>query len=127
QPAQMMAHLANLVRQLPLLEPIPPVTVGAARRLDSVTELCGLAKRSKNCLPDFISMRRIMAVRPFTSGTMPGRRRRAWSPVMAASVGPLKMPRGPRPPLFVAPENAELPPARLQEIHRAFTAVGIPT
>src|SRR5437773_205404 len=53
QPAQMMTHLANLVRQLPLPEPIPPAVVGDARRLDSGTELRGLAKRWKNCLAGF--------------------------------------------------------------------------
>jgi hypothetical protein len=50
QPAQMMADLGKLVQQLPLPEPIPPVVVVGARRLDSGTELRGLAKRWNNCL-----------------------------------------------------------------------------
>ena len=53
QPVQMTAHLAKLVRQLPLPEPIPPAVVGDARRLDSGTELRKLAKRWKNCLAGF--------------------------------------------------------------------------
>jgi hypothetical protein len=119
QPAQMMAHIANLVRHLPLPEPIPPVIVGGAHRLDSVTELRRLAKRWKNCLAGFyldaVDNGRA-AVYLWPDAETPAaclvarHGRLGWA---------LEDAKG--------PENAELPPARLEEIHRAFAAVGIPT
>ncbi len=45
QPAQFLARIAKLVSQLPLPELLPPPTVGGARRLDDITEICRLAKR----------------------------------------------------------------------------------
>ena len=119
QPAQMMAHLANLVRQLPLPEPIPPVVVGSARRLDSGTELRRLAKRWKNCLAGFYldavdNGRAAVYLWPDAetpAACLVGRHGRlGWA---------LEDTKG--------PANAELPPARLEEIGRAFAAVGIPT
>ena len=118
QPAQMMAHIAKLVQQLPLPEPIPPIVVGGARRLDSVAEIRRLAKSWKNCLAeiyiDAVDNGRA-AVYLWPDAETPAacllarHGRLGWA---------LEHANG--------PENAELPPARLEEIHRAFAAVGIP-
>lgn len=64
-------------------------------------------------------MRSIMAARPSISGPMP-RRPAACLVARHGRLGwALEDAKG--------PENAELPHARLEEIHRAFAAVGIPT
>jgi len=119
QPVQMTAHLAKLVRQLPLPEPIPPAVVGDARRLDSGTELRKLAKRWKNCLAGFY----LDAVDNGRAAVYFWPHAETPAACLVARHGrlgwALEDAKG--------PENAELPHARLEEIHRAFAAVGIPT
>jgi hypothetical protein len=97
---------------------MPPATVGGARRIDDIAEIRRLAKRWKNCLAD----RHLDAVNDGRSAVY------LWPDAKAPSVcvvtrhgrlgWALEAAKG--------PENAELPPARLEEICRAFAAAGIP-
>jgi hypothetical protein len=118
QPAQFVARIRNLVQRLPLPDFIPPVKVSGSRRLDSVAEICRLAKRWKNCLADCYldAVNDVRAAVYFwPHGETPAacvvnrHGRLGWG--LADAKGP---------------ENAELPLARLQEIHCAFAAAGIP-
>jgi len=118
QPAQFVARIAKLVQQLPLPEPIPPETVGGARRLDGVAEICRLAKRWKNCLASGY----LDSVNDGRAAVYFWPHRQAPAACVVARHGrlgwALEDAKG--------PENADLPAARLEEIHRAFAAAGMP-
>ena len=117
QPAQFIARVAKLVQQLPLAETLPPRVVGGARRLDDIGEIRRLAKRCKNCLACYLN-----AVNDGRAAVY------LWPDVLAPAAcvvnrhgrlgWALQDAKG--------PENADLPPARLQEIWRTFAAAGIP-
>jgi hypothetical protein len=118
QPMQFLARIDKLVQQLPLPELMPPVTVGGARRLDDIGEICRLAKRWKNCLAycylDAVNeCRSAIYLWPHTRApavcVVNRHGRLGWA---------LEEAKG--------PENADLPAARLEEICRAFAAAGIP-
>ena len=118
QPAQFVARIGKLVQQLPLPELMPPAKVGMARRLDGVAEICRLAKRWQNCLAsDYLN--------PVNDG-----RAAAYFWPHAQAPAACVITRHGRLGWTLddakGPENAELPPARLEEIHRAFATVGIP-
>ena len=118
QPAQFLARIGKLVSQLPLPDLLPPATVGGARRLDDIAEICQLAKRWKNCLADCY----LDAVNESRSAIY------LWPHAQAPAVcavnrhgrlgWALQDAKG--------PENSDLPPSRLEEIYCAFTAAGIP-
>ena len=118
QPAQFLARISKLVQQLPLPELMPPASVGDARRLDGIAEICRLAKRWKNCLADCY----LDAVNDGRSAIY------LWSHAETPTVcavsrhgrlgWALQDAKG--------PENGDLPPARLEEIRYAFAAAGIP-
>jgi len=118
QPAQFLARIGKLVSQLPLPDLLPPATVGGARRLDDIAEICRLAKRWKNCLADCY----LDAVNECRSAIY------LWPHAQTPAVcvvtrhgrlgWALQDAKG--------PENAELPPTRLEEICRAFAATDIP-
>lgn len=118
QPAQFVARISNLVQQLPLPNFIPPAKVGGSRRLDSVSEICWLAKRWKNCLVDCY----LDAVNEVRAAVYFWPHREAPAACLVTRHGrlgwALQDAKG--------PENADLPPARLEEIHCAFAAAGIP-
>lgn len=54
QPTQLIAHLDNLVSQLPLPDKLPAKTIGNSMRIDTAQEICALAKEFKNCLASYI-------------------------------------------------------------------------
>ncbi len=116
QPAQFIARVAKLVQQLPLPEALPPRVVGGARRLDDIGEIRRLAKCWKNCLAD-----------GYLNAVNDGRAAiYLWPDALAPAAcvvnrhgrlgWALQDAKG--------PENADLPPARLQEIWRTFAAAG---
>jgi hypothetical protein len=118
QPAQFVARIHDLVEQLPLPEPSPPPLVGNARRLDAAREIRQLAKHWKNCVAD-----------RYLEGVNNGRSAvYVWPHLQTPAVcvvnrhgrlgWALDDARG--------PENAELPPDRMQAISSAFAAAGIP-
>jgi hypothetical protein len=118
QPVQFIARIAKLVQQLPLPEALPPRVVGGARRLDNIAEIRRLAKRWKNCLADGY----LNAVNDCRAAVY------LWPDAQAPAAcvvnrhgrlgWALQDAKG--------PENAELPPARLEEICGTFAAAGIP-
>jgi hypothetical protein len=118
QPTQLVARLGRLVQQLPLPDLMPPAIVAEARRLDDVGEIGRLSKRFKNCLADC-----------YLNAVNDGRTAiyywpHALAPAVCAvnrhgRIGwALQDAKG--------PENADLPPARMEEIRCAFAAAGIP-
>jgi hypothetical protein len=118
QPMQFIARIGNLVQQLPLPEPIPPAMVGGARRLDNASEIRRLAKQWKNCLASF----HLTAVNDGRAAVYFWPDAQAPAACVVTRHGrlgwALEDAKG--------PENVDLPPARLDEIHRAFDAAGIP-
>jgi hypothetical protein len=118
QPTQFIARISNLVEQLPLPEALPPHLVGEARRLDDTAEIRRLAKRWKNCLADCY----LDAVNDGRSAVYLWPHAQTPAACVVTRHGrlgwALEAPKG--------PENAELPPARLEEICRAFAVVDIP-
>lgn len=118
QPAQLIARLLKLISRLPLPELMPPAHIGGAHRLDHDVHIRQLAKRWKNCLAscylDAVNDGRSV-VYLWPHGEAPAvcvvsrYGRLGWG--LEAAYGP---------------ENANLPPGRLQEIHSAFAAAGIP-
>ena len=111
-------EISSLVRQLPLPQFIPPATIGRARRLDDLDEICQVAKRWKNCLADCY----LDAVNDGRSAVY------LWPDVAAPAAcvvtrhgrlgWGLQDAKG--------PENADLPSARMEEICSTFAAAGIP-
>lgn len=118
QPAQFIARIGNLVQQLPLPEPIPPAVVGRARRLDDLAEIRRLAKRWKNCLADCC----LDAVNDGRSAVYVWPDAQAPAACVVSRHGRL----GWTIEDAKGPQNADLPPARLEEIHRAFAVARIP-
>jgi hypothetical protein len=118
QPAQFLARLGKLVQRLPLPELMPPATVAGARRLDDIAEICRLSKRWRNCLADCY----LNAVNDGRSAIY------LWSHADAPAVCAVSRHGRLGWALQDAegPENADLPPARLEEICYAFAAAGIP-
>ena len=53
QTDQVVAKIKHLTESLPLLNMLPPVTIGPYRRLDRIAEIWLLAKDWKNCLADY--------------------------------------------------------------------------
>jgi hypothetical protein len=119
QPTQFFARIGKLVQRLPLPESIPPATVGGARRLDGVAEICRLAKRWKNCL----AAGYLDAVNDGRAAVYFWPHEHAPAACVVTRHGRLGWALGDA----KGPENVELPSPRLQEIHRAFAAAGIPT
>jgi hypothetical protein len=118
QPAQFMARIGKLVGQLPLPQSMPPARVAGARRLDDLAEISRLAKRWKNCLADL-----------YLDAVNDGRAAVYLWPhpqVPAACVVNRHGRLGWALQEAKGPENAELPAARLEEIHRAFATADIP-
>ena len=119
QPAQFLARISKLVQQLPLPElMMPPASVGAARRLDDIAEICRLAKRWKNCLADCY----LDAVNECRSAIYLWPHAQTPAVCVVARHGRL----GWALEAAAGPENAELPLPRLEEICRAFAAADIP-
>jgi hypothetical protein len=54
QPDQVVAKIKQVTESLPLLDTLPPVTVGPYRRLDQIAEIRSLAKDWQNCLADYM-------------------------------------------------------------------------
>lgn len=54
QTDQVIARVAELVENLPLLFALPPTSVGPFRRIDGVAEIRKLAKEWHNCLADYL-------------------------------------------------------------------------
>jgi hypothetical protein len=118
QPTQLIARIANLVQQLPLPDPVPPEAVGGAHRLDDTTEICRLAKRWKNCLANAY----LKSVNAGCAAVYLWPHPQAPAACVVTRHGRLGWALADA----KGPENADLPPAREEEIHRAFAAVGIP-
>jgi len=118
QPAQFLARISKLVQQLPLPELLPPVSVDAARRLDDIAEICRLAKRWKNCLADCY----LDAVNECRSAIYFWPHAKTPAVCVVTRHGRL----GWALEAAKGPENAELPPARLEEICCVFAAADIP-
>ena len=118
QPAQLVARIAKLIEELPLPDLIPPGMVAGARRLDGVAEIRRLAKAWKNCLAS-----------SYLDGVNDGRSAVYFWP-HAQTPAACVVSRHGRVGWVLedakGPENAELPPTRLEEIHCAFAAAGIP-
>ena len=117
QPAQMIARIANLVRQLPLPEPMPPRFVGGARRLDGVADICRLANRWKNCLETVY----LEAVNDGRAAIYLWPHDQTPAVCVVARHGRL----GWALEDAAGPDNLTLAPDRLDEIHVAFAAAGI--
>jgi hypothetical protein len=118
QPTQFAARIGKLVQQLSLPEALPPRVVQGAIRLDSPGDIRRLAKRWKNCLGE----RYVDAVNDGRSAVYLWHHAAAPAACVVTRHGrlgwALEDAKG--------PENAELPTARLEEIHHAFATAGIP-
>src|SRR5262249_22258778 len=68
QPAQLIAHLDNLVSQLPLPDKLPAKTIGNSMRIDTAQEICALAKEFKNGLASY-KIKSMVAPASFICGT----------------------------------------------------------
>jgi hypothetical protein len=118
QPTQLIARIANLVQQLPLPDPIPPAMVGGAHRLDAVAEIRRLAKDFRNC----VASAYLDSVNSGHASVYFWPHRLAPAACVVSRHGRL----GWALEAAKGPQNVDLPPARQEEIDRAFKAVGIP-
>jgi len=115
--AQFLARIREMARTLPLPDFVPPPKIGAANRLDSVAQICRLAKRWKNCMTMHIQSvndgKEALYLWPHE--TAPA----ACQVVRYGRLGWfLEQVKG--------PNNANLPPDRLEEIQTVFAAAGMP-
>jgi hypothetical protein len=117
QPAQFVARLKKLVSKLPLPQTLPPQQIGKARRIDGTADICGLAKRFRNCLEHYVRQidAGICAVYLWDDEISPAvcelmrQGRVGWS--LSEALGP---------------KNEKLDKSQLKEITTAFADAGIP-
>lgn len=115
QPNQVAAHIRQVVDSLPLSCTLPPIEIGKFKRLDAVIEIRDLAKNWKNCLADYVSGVNCATTAVYLSEPLQAvcllcrNGRMGWLLVQTKG-----------------PENVEVNPDQITEIHAAFAAAGIP-